>query len=275
VRLEAARIHTASKRVLDFPLTPQGYSLSRFALDHALAQEACRLGAEFRQNMRGDAESVAIPAPIVIPAWGRRISENRPGGFFGFKAHFSGEYPPRADVHFFDGGYVGISPVEDGHLEAGHINVCALVERRLVREAETIARHFLGDGPIQDWPFLFTGPLHPGWQAPPGLAAGDAAAFLDPFTGDGISLALRSGQLAARAAIECLNGADARETEARYRTTLRGMCRGQFAAARVLRFGAHRQWLEAPFSWLLEANPRLRRSLFRVTRGDTSGGRIS
>ena len=271
VPLESAQVHTSSGRTLDFPLEPRAHSLSRFALDDGLAREACRLGVDFQPGTPV-AEGDAIPAPIVILAWGRRIAENRPGAFFGFKAHFLGEYPRRVDLHFFHAGYVGISPVEDGR-----INVCALVEKRLVRSAEEITRLFLGDNPKQEWPFLFTGPLHPGWQnrdllAGGAWAAGDAAAFLDPFTGDGISLAMRSGRLAARAAMECLNrSAAAGEIQARYVEALRRMCRRQFAAARLLRFGAHRAWIEAPVSWLLESAPRLRATLFRVTRGKLAG----
>jgi len=254
VPMRLARVHTPSNHVLDFPLTPAGFSLSRRTFDDALVREAVRIGVTFQQAHVTDPDS--LPALAVIPAWGRKIRENLPGGFFGFKAHFRGEWPAQVDLHFFDGGYLGISPVE-----GGSINVCGLVEKRLIRDAESIARRFLGPGPQQEWPFLYTGPLHPGWQGGQGFAAGDAAAFLDPFTGDGISLALRSGRLAAGEAL-----AEPLATSA-YRRELKRMCRGQFAAAKVLRFGAHRAWIEAPVARLLQANPRLRRTLFEITRG--------
>jgi flavin-dependent dehydrogenase len=67
------------------------------------------------------------------------------------------------------------------------------------------------------------------------LNAGDAAAFIDPFTGDGISLALRSGVLAAECALE--GGADryAREYQARF--------------ARAFQTAAFTRWLSrAPLS---------------------------
>lgn len=273
VPMKMARVHTASGRTLDFALSPAGFSLSRRALDDALLHEAVRLGVAFQQTHVTDPAS--LPAAAVIPAWGRKIRENLPGGFFGFKAHFRGEWPEQVDLHFFDGGYMGISPVE-----GGSINVCALVEKRLIRDAEAIARRLLGPAPQQEWPFLYTGPLHPGWQGGEGLAAGDAAAFLDPFTGDGISLALRTGRLAARAALRSTGAAPISAGDAAtaatpltvivvaaYRREVARMCRGQFAAAKLLRFGAHRPWMEAPVARFLDSNPRLRQTLFGITRG--------
>jgi flavin-dependent dehydrogenase len=46
------------------------------------------------------------------------------------------------------------------------------------------------------------------------LNVGDAAAFIDPFVGDGISLALRSGTLAAECLACFLDGEDTLETAA-------------------------------------------------------------
>ncbi len=41
------------------------------------------------------------------------------------------------------------------------------------------------------------------------LLAGDAAGFIDPMTGDGLRVAMRGGELAARAALLALHGAHA------------------------------------------------------------------
>jgi flavin-dependent dehydrogenase len=200
-------------------------------------------------------------ARAVIQASGRRPRAHAAGSF-GFKAHFWGAYPARVDLHFIPGGYLGVSPVEDGR-----INVCALVEKRMVRHADAIVRGILGEAYRQEWPFLFTGPLDPGWRGMHGLQVGDAVAFLDPFTGDGISVALRSGRLAAGAALRILAGESEAAVVASYGESLQRLYGYQFAAARLLRLGAHRAWLEAPVSRLLAASPALRRAVFQVTRG--------
>ncbi len=274
-RMELACVHTLSGQVLEFPMASPAFGLSRRTLDDGLVRAACSRGATFLQKTEitrhAGCELTArdgrrFRARVVIQASGRATRPGSTADSFGFKAHFLGSYPARVDLHFIPGGYLGVSPVEDGR-----INVCALVEKRLVRQADAIVRAILGDSYRQEWPFLFTGPLDPGWRGVRGLEAGDAVAFLDPFTGDGISLALRSGRLAARAALRMLAGESEATVIASYGEDLRRMYGGQFGAARLLRFGAHRAWLEAPVSRLLAASPALRRAVFQVTRGKVAG----
>jgi flavin-dependent dehydrogenase len=269
-RMDLACVHTLSKQVLEFPMASPAHGLSRRTLDDGLVRAACSHGAAFVEKTEivshASGELTArdgrrFQARVVIHASGRSATSGS-AQHFGFKAHFLGDYPARVDLHFLPGGYLGVSPVEDGR-----INVCALVEKRLVRQAETIVRGILGDVYGQEWPFLYTGPCNPGWRGVQGLPAGDAAAFLDPFTGDGISLALRSGRLAARAALRMLAGESEAAVIASYGDGLRRMYGHQFTAARLLRVGAHRAWLEAPVSRLLAASPALRRVVFRATRG--------
>ena len=76
--------------------------------------------------------------------------------------------------------------------------------------------------PVSTSPLIFRSPQP---ERDGVLMAGDAAGFVDPFVGDGISLALRSGSLAAR----CLNsffsgrGLPARCDSAAIRQRLQGI----------------------------------------------------
>ncbi len=257
-RMNLACVHTRSGQFLDFPMDSPAFGLSRWALDSGLVRAAESQGATFVPKTDGQ----QFDAPVVIDASGRK---SREGSTFGFKAHFLGDYPARVDLHFIDAGYFGVSPVENGR-----INVCGLIEKSQVRQASDILRATLKDAWPQEWPLIFTGPLDPGRRTIDHLQAGDAAAFLDPFTGDGISLALRSGRLAAAAALRMLNGESEAAALVHYKKELRKMHSGQFSAAGLLRFGAHRTWLEAPVSRLLAASPALRRTVFRITRGKTA-----
>ena len=287
--MDLACIHTLSRQVLEFQLPVPAFGLSRRRLDDGLVRAACGHGATFLQKTEITSHDSGVlsarddrlfRARVVVRAsgraWGRTRGERGPVESFGFKGHFLGHYPSRVDLHFIPGGYLGVSPVEDGR-----VNVCALVEKRLVREAGAIVRTILGESYQQEWPFLYTGPLNPGGVIPGGrsgsssadvLEAGDAVAFLDPFTGDGISLALRSGRLAAQAALRLLAGEGEAAVLASYGEELRRMCGRQFGLAKLLRFGAHRPWLEAPVSRLLASIPALRRAVFRVTRGGLARG---
>jgi menaquinone-9 beta-reductase len=134
--------------------------------------------------------------------------------WLGAKAHFTGVPPSDAvEMYVFPGGYCGLAAIEDGLL-----NVCCLVDRRLTRNlgASTledfalwlrkVARHPALDVRLrqatQVTETLATAPVRPTRRHPDhagALLAGDAAGFLDPFTGDGIAQALQSGRLAAEA----------------------------------------------------------------------------
>jgi flavin-dependent dehydrogenase len=134
------------------------------------------------------------------------------GEWIGVKAHFRGVAARGAvEMYYFPGGYCGLAPIEDGlH------NACCLVHRSLARRApaggmadfrawmRTLAGHTRLDArlrdAIQESETVTTAPVRPARRcAVQGeiLLAGDAAGFLDPFTGDGISMALHSGRLAA------------------------------------------------------------------------------
>jgi len=147
-----------------------------------------------------------------IPSPAREKRDEAAGPWMGAKAHFSGVAPRDAvEMYYFRGGYCGLAPVEDGMY-----NACFLVHRSVVRHghARTIDdfARWLGDvarhpvlqallrGATQVTSTVSTAPIRPARRRAAHertLIAGDAAGFLDPFTGDGISIALHSGRLAA------------------------------------------------------------------------------
>jgi flavin-dependent dehydrogenase len=113
-------------------------------------------------------------------------------------------------MYFFPGGYCGLAPIEDGLY-----NACCLVHRSLVGRArrlvdlaawlKVVARHPALEARLrsatQVSSTIAAAPLQPTRRQPTcdgALLVGDAAGFLDPFTGDGVSMALHSGRLAAR-----------------------------------------------------------------------------
>lgn len=134
--------------------------------------------------------------------------------WLGGKAHFAGVPPTDGvELYFFPGGYCGLAPIEDGLL-----NVCCLVDRSLTRHLgagaladfalwlRKAARHPALDARLrlatQVTETFATAPVQPARRHADNagaLLAGDAAGFLDPFTGDGIAQALQAGRLAAEA----------------------------------------------------------------------------
>lgn len=134
----------------------------------------------------------------------------------GFKAHLKNAAIERGrcEIYFFRGGYGGLNLVENGLS-----NHCFLIRAEVVREfggdAEKIVREVIFQNkraaetlknaiPVADWLAVTIDSfglknLNP---APHLLAIGDAGAFIDPFTGSGMLMALESGEILAQAVAE-------------------------------------------------------------------------
>jgi flavin-dependent dehydrogenase len=100
------------------------------------------------------------------------------------------------------------------------------------------------------------------------LCAGDAAAFVDPFIGDGISLALQSGALASRSLMasfaKIISLPQACENYlAEYQ---KKMARVYQASSKIRRALRVPRTIRKPFVFLLEKNPAITRYLVRKTR---------
>jgi len=218
-RITRARMFS-ERNSIEFELDHPGWSISRCDLDFALWEVAKQSGVECVQQSVDAIErevngfavrlgSQALGATTVINASGRWSNLRRPfvdtgPRWIGIKAYFTGEQaPPSADLYFFQGGYCGVQPISKTHL-----NASAMVRSDV---AKTIDEVFAGHPNLwlrsRAWErtteVITTSPLVHVTPEPVTdgvLNAGDAAAFIDPFVGDGISLALRSGVLAGQSA---------------------------------------------------------------------------
>lgn len=144
----------------------------------------------------------------------RRGARNGPSrrALIAFKAHLRSAQPARAtcEIYFYRGGYGGLSPIEDGLcnlcfiVSAGDVRACAGDVPRLVRELICVnprAAQTLRDAePVTPWSSVSIERFGPLELAPAEnlLVVGDAASFIDPFTGSGILLALENSALLAR-----------------------------------------------------------------------------
>lgn len=234
----SARIFLDGKN-LDIPISPAARSIARYELDSALLASAVKAGVTalestaVRQVLPGKLFTVTIEAnsfksKAVVNTTGRwsnltRFKPANPEKWIGLKAHFTEASPPKSvDLYFFAAGYCGVTPVSDDG-----INVCAMVDA----EAATSLQQVFASHPAlwrrsRDWEQLFptisTSGLHfrkPNTEDRGMLLAGDSAAFIDPFVGDGISLALQSGTLAAECLLPFFSGRSSLlEVHRRYHT---------------------------------------------------------
>lgn len=215
-------------------------ALSRGALDAALVAAATSAGARFESGRKARIERLhggrrwvrlsgggideVVGASVVLDASGlggfssagSRKSLVAPGSRIGVGATLTGvddRIPPGA-LHMVVGrrGYVGLVRLEDGSLNVGAALDADLARGRTPADAVaailTEAGHPVPHGDV----------LH-GWRGTPALTrlpaaagaerllrVGDAAGYVEPFTGEGMCWALASGLAAAELARE---GADA------------------------------------------------------------------
>lgn len=280
--------------------------LSRALMDEILLRAAEAAGAEVLEEtmvtgidaadgscgrvlVRGPSGArFTIPADMFVDATGRSIALARhsgravqraaPASLIGFKAHLSDTNiaPGRCEIYFFNGGYCGLSTVENGVA-----NCCFLVRSQAVRAAgqdagaviETLitqnrrAREtLLGARAPHGWLAVTVASFGLGNAAPMSnlFAVGDAAAFIDPFTGSGILMALEGGRILANAIVG--NHNDPFAVGRAYGAAAHAAFRRRLAVCSLLRRAAFSPLLPTLVIKLLGPAAGLRRTLARATR---------
>jgi geranylgeranyl reductase family protein len=239
-------------------------------------------------------EAVSLPsgtqetfyAPFVIDASGRnsrltlgkreRLAGRKGSRLYAMKVHMAGVegIVDHVELYFFSRGYGGLSPVENGLS-----NLCFIVPENVLRRAggdaarilrETIcvnpeARDRLRTATAQG-AWLTVGPLKFGKTRTDRagvISVGDASGMIDPFTGTGIQMALRSGELAAQAVLETANSEDA---GLRYRGLYVDELRRRFRTAGLLRRVVYSPTAADGAARLLGRFPGVARAVLKATR---------
>jgi len=179
-------------------------------------------------------------APVTIDATGRaralarRVAKSQHqttshrAPLVAFKAHLEGARvaPGACEIYFYRGGYGGLSSIEKGLS-----NLCFIASARAVRECGADAERVMHDIVCQNrraasalvdaracTPWLAVSlegfGRHAVTPARGLLSIGDAASFIDPFTGSGMLMALESGELAANVIGEQMYGTATRRGDA-------------------------------------------------------------
>lgn len=299
IRIPESRIFLDGK-ILQTRINPPAASIARFYLDEALWDSAQKCGVEVLEqttvrkiNGQGPFSIETLQtyeARAVINATGRwsnlstsSITAANGNGqasakWLGVKAHFAEINPSLSvDLYFFPGGYCGVQPVSaDSGNGRINVNACAMVRADV---ATTLAEVFEQNlelrersrqwqpvsDPVSTSPLIFRQPEPVKENI---FRAGDAAAFVDPFIGDGISLALRSGALAAQCLQPFFAGAstltEAADNYAHgYERKLASVYRASSQLRRLLNLPSA---VRKPLISVLGKSPRLRNYLVTKTR---------
>lgn len=285
-------------QMLPLPIDPPASSIPRFDLDRALWASCMDLGIDARdgtpaRSAQRDqlftvmAQGELFQGRALVNAAGRwsfLTSQNIRSSvavkkWVGLKAHFLESEPsPTVDLYFFEGGYCGVQPVALPGREQtpGVVNACAMVRTEVATQLNDVfelhphlrerSKHWRkAMEPVSTSPLVFHKP-----EPVQGLTlqVGDSATFVDPFIGDGISLALRSGVLASRCIHAFLNGSlslpeAVRQYQFEYMRRLAPVFRSSTVLRTLLRVP---RLIRGPAMSALKYTPAITNQIVRMTR---------
>jgi flavin-dependent dehydrogenase len=231
-------LSTPKNRSIKAVLPLGGFGISRFTLDSALAKKAKEQGVIIVQDFvtdiqfKNDEFIVSTKnhrlynANIVIGAYGKRstldikfkrdfIQKKSP--YLAVKTHVKGNFPnDLVALHNFEGGYCGVSKVENDR-----INLCYITDfhsfkkykdiddfqEKVVFKNTFLKSIFKSSSPVFEVPITISqvsfetkNPVEHHI-----LMCGDTAGMIHPLCGNGMSMAIRSAQIASQLIIDYKN----------------------------------------------------------------------
>ena len=237
-RIARCRV-VARHRVYEFDFPAPARGVSRLLLDDLLFRTAIAAGARSFAGwtatsldpltIEREDERQTIEAKVIVGAWGRwgRFDAQLGRGFvrdhshrsFGFKRHYRATTnEPVIELYSFRGGYLGVSPIENGLT-----NICGLVHESRLSGLKGRWDSFVGtirgeekqlealysrqkaaqDGFLSSEPVIFRArsPVEHGV-----FMIGDASGIVDPLTGNGMAMAIQSAAVAAPHVMRAVEG---------------------------------------------------------------------
>jgi len=232
-------LSTPGSRSITTKLTTGGFSISRYCIDWELSKKAKQYGAEilhvnvtdiqFKNNQFEvfTNQNKQYTSELVIGSFGKRSNLDvqmsrdfiqKPSPFLGVKAHYKGDFPEDAvGLHNFEGGYCGVSKVENDH-----INVCYIADFKSFKEYKNIddfQQKVLSQNKylkkvFDTYELAFEKPLSISQvsfsEKQPVenhiLMCGDSSGMIHPLAGNGMSMAIRSAQMASQKILKFKSG---------------------------------------------------------------------
>ncbi len=307
-RITRMRLYASDGRGIEVPLNwladGQALGLSRSRMDAILLNRAREAGVQVREGFhvsarlaryrdkqvvegKADGETLErFAGRLIIDASGRtQLFAASPAGLrrprlFACKVHLRGVegLGEVGELFFYHDGYGGLAEIEGGLTNLCFMTTEATLlaakgDRQALLEQTVLtnpaARERLRSAVIEgEW--LGTGPIAYGHRPslPGVIAVGDAGAVIDPFTGSGILLALRSAEIAAAAIDQSLtlDEGDPTAIERRYHALHRAEFGWRFHACALLRRLAFQPLTRSLLVSLLARHRALLKLIARSTR---------
>ena len=255
-------------------------SIKRGLFDHLLLNRARTLGAEIREeatlialdhtaakNWKIDIVRETFAARIVVGADGRNSTVARLRNLLprperervALQAHIPlpKGFENRVVLQFLPEGYSGQAPVNDCEL-----NLCLVGTPLTISSLRTWAEQEFKLPADRAWRTIT-----PLTRAPVSVAhenlffIGDAARVVEPFTGEGIYYALRSGELAANAIVRIIRGEDRQSIMREFVRSHRAMYLGRLWINRLARAAVLSPKIASRFLQVARFSPTILRLL--------------
>ena len=230
-RMNSLLLSSVSGISIERNLSIGGVGFSRYKLDEILCKLALECGVEIKTKTKVQKvvfedscfriyfDDKSISAKIACGAYGknsnidahlkRKIRAKNENLFIAVKHHIKTPYQRnRVEMHNFDGGYCGLSAIEDGKVNMSYItkaenlkkcgNKISEMERRILSKNPFLKKHFENAAFELEKPLVISH-LYFGMKTAVAsniLMIGDAAGNIAPLSGNGISMALRSAKIA-------------------------------------------------------------------------------
>jgi menaquinone-9 beta-reductase len=264
-------------------------------LENTKVNEA-RQGPPFLLSCFGAGGGFELSAAVCLSAHGKRSnldvklnrsflrSQNkRLENYIGIKYHLHTDWPQDLiALHNFKDGYCGISNIENGKTCLCYLTTAANL-RSQGNSIEQLQTHVLMRNPhlrqifekakpVEGFPvtisqvsFATKTTVENGM-----LMLGDAAGMIAPLCGNGMSIALHSGKLAAEAVDDFLKKNISREEmETQYATQWKKQFAGRLQRGRLLQWFFGAEWLSNGFVGLFKNFPLLAKPVIRSTHGNS------
>ncbi|MFA9213202.1 MAG: NAD(P)/FAD-dependent oxidoreductase [Candidatus Methylacidiphilales bacterium] len=233
-RLKKLKVSAPNGNFIEHQLNPGGFGISRFKLDHLLANEARKQGVILVENCKVQQIINQEPTvyevqtdlgnfttPIVIGSYGKRsnldIKLNRSfitnkatglDNYIGIKYHVNANLPNDViELHNFKDGYCGISKIEDDrycmcylttakNLKLNHGNI-KLMEENILHKNIFLQKYFTEFESYYKEPLAISQVNFSNkTQSENGIIMlGDAAGLITPLCGNGMSMAMHASKI--------------------------------------------------------------------------------
>jgi menaquinone-9 beta-reductase len=238
-KINTFELSTPKNKLLKSDLTLGGFGISRYTLDNTLYEKAKNSNVQTLQDSVTDVQFLddnfsvvtkqnnTYKSKVVIGAYGKRsnlditldrnfIKKKSP--FLAVKMHAKGGFPKDlVALHNFKGGYCGVSKVENDT-----INLCYITDfdafktykdidefqEKVVFKNTYLKTIFKNSIPVFEQPLTIS-QISFSNKTPIEnhiIMCGDTAGMIHPLCGNGMSMAIRSAQLASNLIIDYLQG---------------------------------------------------------------------